>query len=325
MAQSKYVSTRETTNLARLARVILGPCTDVLRAVLANHFTPQALSHNVKTFLANYQRGKKPPITKNQQTLVNSGTFSNFDITLLYSLLRNICPITPHGNQWGNDPSPNDRSLSANIERIRLKRNEYGHISIHSIKNTDFKKTWQEISQVIQELDTYLGTTSTKYQDAVHEIETCSMDPEQTEKYIEQLLEMNKKLQNISAEVENIKTSVVPWNVKAMHNEDISKWKEDDNFFLETHNFPTMLEKVRNQSFVTFVGAPGAGKSATAHHIALKLQDEEGYDILPIRDIKEIETYCDPCNPQVFVIDDVLGVFGLDMVKLICYVRMKIE
>lgn len=205
MAQSKYVSTRETTNLARLARVILGPCTDVLRAVLAKHFTPQALSHNVKTFLANYQRGKKPPITKNQQTLVNSGTYSDFDITLLYSLLRNICPITPHGNQWGNDPSPNDRSLSANIERIRLKRNEYGHISIHSMKNTDFKKTWQEILQVVQELDTYLGTTTTKYQDAVHEIETCSMDPEQTEKYIEQLLEMNKKLQNISGSFLSIK------------------------------------------------------------------------------------------------------------------------
>lgn len=91
-------------------------------------------------------------------------------------------------------------------------------------------------------------------------------------------------------------------------------WQDEDKTFIETHNFPAMLEKVRNQPFVTFVGVPGSGKSATVHHIALILQ-KEGYDILPIRDISDIETFCDPQNPQVFVIDDVLGVFGLDLAK----------
>lgn len=51
-----------------------------------------------------------------------------------------------------------------------------------------------------------------------------------------------------------------------------------------------------------------------ARHISLTLQSE-GYAILPIRVIKDIETYSDPHNPQVFVIDDVLGVFGLDLTK----------
>lgn len=95
----------------------------------------------------------------------------------------------------------------------------------------------------------------------------------------------------------------------------ISKWKEDDNAFVETHNFQAMLKKVRNQPFVTFVGAPGSGKTATARHIALILQ-AEGYEILPIYEIAKIETFCDPNNPQVFLIDDVLGVFRLDMSML---------
>lgn len=81
---------------------------------------------------------------------------------------------------------------------------------------------------------------------------------------------------------------------------------------METHNFSAMVEKVNDQPYVMFVGAPGSGKTATARHIALKLQ-EEGYEILSINDIKDFETYYDPPNQQVFVIDDVLGKFNLDM------------
>jgi ABC-type dipeptide/oligopeptide/nickel transport system ATPase component len=75
------------------------------------------------------------------------------------------------------------------------------------------------------------------------------------------------------------------------------------------------MKKVKDQPYVTFVGVPGSGKSSTAHHIALKLQ-EEGYEVVPTKDVRKREDYCDPKNPQVFVIDDVVGVFGLKKTKL---------
>lgn len=78
---------------------------------------------------------------------------------------------------------------------------------------------------------------------------------------------------------------------------------------------------------MTFVGVPGSGKSATAYHIALKL-NKEGHEILPIKDISLIERFCDPINPQVFVIDDVLGIFGLDKTeykRAISYKKIFIE
>lgn len=93
---------------------------------------------------------------------------------------------------------------------------------------------------------------------------------------------------------------------------DILKWTEDDENFLETRNFSAMYKQVLSKPFVMFVGVPGSGKTATARHIALKLQKED-YDILSIKDIKDIETYCDTDKSQVFVIDDVLGKFSLDM------------
>lgn len=100
-----------------------------------------------------------------------------------------------------------------------------------------------------------------------------------------------------------------------MYERDISKWKEDDDIFFETHNFPEILDQVRKQSYVTFVGVPGSGKTATARHIALILQTE-GYEILPIIDKNKIEDYCNSVIPQVFVIVDVIGVFGLNEMEL---------
>lgn len=94
--------------------------------------------------------------------------------------------------------------------------------------------------------------------------------------------------------------------------EEVSSWKEEDGFFVESHNFQAMLDQVKDQSYVTFVGVPGSGKTATTRHIALILQ-RDGYEILPITDKNKIKDYCDPCSPQVFVIDDVLGVFGFDI------------
>ncbi|XP_062617403.1 uncharacterized protein LOC134279078 [Saccostrea cucullata] len=107
-----------------------------------------------------------------------------------------------------------------------------------------------------------------------------------------------------------------------LHNLDLKKWEEEDTFYQETHSFPSMMQKVRDQPYVIFVGVPGSGKSATARHIALKLKSEN-YQVLPINDIRKIEDYCDTNNPQVFVMEDALGVYGLQQSELNIILRYK--
>lgn len=93
------------------------------------------------------------------------------------------------------------------------------------------------------------------------------------------------------------------------------KWREEDKDFLETHNFNTIEQQVQEQKYVMFVGAPGSGKSATVRHIALKLQ-HNGSEVWTITDIRCIETYFNPSKPQVFIIENALGIFELDKSKL---------
>lgn len=83
-----------------------------------------------------------------------------------------------------------------------------------------------------------------------------------------------------------------------------------------------MFEKVRNQPYVIFVGVPGSGKTATARHIALKLQ-EDGYQILSIKDLKDVDKYCEKDKKRVFVIDDVLGILGFNINQLDLLFRYK--
>lgn len=197
MSQSKYLSTSDTTNFARVARLLLGPCTDVLRAVLMKEISPLDLESKVRLFVVNQQKNNKSKITKTQEQLVYGRDYSKFDISLLYFLLRNLCSIPPHKRQWGNDPLPSDMSVSANIESIRLIRNEYGHNSEFSISVNYFNDIWQEMFDIVKNLERHVGT-STDYQDAVIDLRTCPMDPEQSRKDVDQLNEMIKELQYIT-------------------------------------------------------------------------------------------------------------------------------
>lgn len=192
MILSKYVSTRETTNFARLAMIIFGPCTDVLRDVLMKEIKPADLTNKVKLFISNYPKNKKPPINTQQEQLVYAGDYSKFDITLLYMLLRNVSGIPPHSKKWGNAPNPPDISVSANIERIREIRNKYyGHATNCSLSPSDFKQICTTIHQIVKKLEDSLGT-SVVHQNELSNLRCCSLDPDIEKSYIERLLAVDR-------------------------------------------------------------------------------------------------------------------------------------
>lgn len=198
MADSKYQSTQETTNLARIVRVILGPCSDILRDVLEKEISAENLSSKVKLFIAGLPKKKKPPISKEQELLVYGEDYKKFDVSLLYILLRNMCSISPCTHQWGKEPNPGDRSLSANIERIRFIRNEYyGHFTHFLLPNEVFEQKWKKISQIIIELERDLGS-GTRYQESMAEIKICHMDPEKEKESIKKLLTVKTLQRDVS-------------------------------------------------------------------------------------------------------------------------------
>ena len=78
------------------------------------------------------------------------GKSTEFDITLLFKLFRNICSLTPPVTGWDNLPNSTDLSLEADLACIKFFRNEvYGHSINMEISDVEFVDLWREISEAL--------------------------------------------------------------------------------------------------------------------------------------------------------------------------------
>ena len=100
-------------------------------------------------------------------------------------------------------------------------------------------------------------------------------------------------------------------------------WKKEDKPFHEIHSFPKILDRVQSQPITTIIGGPGTGKKATARHLALRLQTDSEFEIVPVHDVSEIKQYGHPKCKQLFILDDVIGVFAFEYEKIINLERYK--
>jgi len=102
-------------------------------------------------------------------------------------LLRNICDLRPPANGWGNLPSEEDKSLEADIVRIKYFRNTvYALAGQASVNDATFNTHWQNIRAVLVRLG------GAKYEDAIDKLKTECMDPVIEEHYKELLQQWKK-------------------------------------------------------------------------------------------------------------------------------------
>ncbi|CAC5398076.1 unnamed protein product [Mytilus coruscus] len=87
----------------------------------------------------------------------------------------------------------------------------------------------------------------------------------------------------------------------------INDWKIDDNKFIVTKTTNEIYDRLQRDSCVLVVGRAGCHKSSIVRHIALKMQSEEQYDIIPIFTAGSIFELINQRRNQIFVVDDFCG------------------
>lgn len=98
--------------------------------------------------------------------------YSNFDVTLLYTLIRNLCPSLKPTRGWGTQPDNADIQIGDDIERLRLFRNNYyAHAESAAISDTEFQDVWSQLKSIINRMQSNLGCSSVDYEQELLKIE----------------------------------------------------------------------------------------------------------------------------------------------------------
>ena len=202
-------STKETTNYARLCRLLVDVGAQALRdrldaihapanlhEVLANNETVLQSLRKRKVINAT-QWGKLFPVFRSK---VSS---RDFDITLLIVLLRNLFKLHSPINGQDALPAATDLTLEAEIARIKYFRNSvYAHVEQASVDDVTFNAYWKDIR------DTLVRLGGIRYSAAIDNLETECMDPESEDHYKQVLSEWKKDEYNINDELKEIGTKM---------------------------------------------------------------------------------------------------------------------
>lgn len=168
---------KASDNYLRLCQLISIVCNDLFRDILSRYIKPADL----RSELDNNKQKLVKFLNKQQQDLIypatgnTSLTAKDFDITIIYILLRNICNIPSHRAGWGNRPAKGDKSIAAGIEIIRLTRNLIlGHSCSGMIEDPVFETHWKELRNVVVQIETQL-TGSGLYKRGVDFLHSCNL------------------------------------------------------------------------------------------------------------------------------------------------------
>lgn len=187
MASSKAVSDDDRTRFFRLISVIIEDLTTILQDLLRREIGPSQLFNRVK------QNSKN--LRPDQIVLISNAKtqgYKEFDITLLYTLLRNFCPnIQPPTQSWGmsNMPAQGETTEGDDIERIRLMRNKLlGHISEPTVTASKFQTEWRIISDICTRMQARLPNTH--YVQKIEEAKDRTIDSDMEKCYMEKIKEL---------------------------------------------------------------------------------------------------------------------------------------
>ena len=204
------LSNRETTNYARLFRLLVELGTHALRDTFDSIYAPATL-HAVlarnKTALQPLRSKKIINPThwgKLFPSIPSSVSSASFDITLLMVLLRNMAGLVAPATGWDVLPGPTDVSREADIARIKYFRNTvYAHAERALVDDATFKIHWQSIRESLERLG------GSQYRAAIDRLETECMDPEAEEHYIGLLEQWKKDEVNVKELLEGIGSKVM--------------------------------------------------------------------------------------------------------------------
>ncbi|KAK3744346.1 hypothetical protein QZH41_005261 [Actinostola sp. cb2023] len=275
MASSWAVETDENVYYTKLCRLIYDGGSTAVRSLFDGICPAASLAAKLNTWKPKLQKLKKPKgrilSTEQWDKLYpprSNPKSEDFDITLLFVLLRNICGLKPPAiTGWDALPSTGDITLEANLARIKHYRNTViAHSSKAEVGRVKFGIYWNEISAALRSLGLK--------QEDMNELKDSPLG---TKDYKKLLNDWYMDDQDIKVQLLDIKSDTA--EIKdTLHNLEIAQTKRDSpveklhdsNFTSEIRTRCESFSPSSRQWILDEVDAHVTGQHRTAHVMVIK-------------------------------------------------------
>ena len=180
-------------NFQRITRLLIAGGTQVLRGVFDSIHSPPTLPTvlNIPAVKAQLTGAR---LTTSQWDCLYPpsgicGKSSDFNITLLFCLLRQICDLPSPQLGWDELPSTADQTMSDDLARVKFYGNTvYAHVDgAMEISDDQFNDLWAEISEALVRLANHIsGEKGLEWQQAIAKLQSDPLTPED-EQNVEEL------------------------------------------------------------------------------------------------------------------------------------------
>ena len=157
--KDSFLSIERNESFFRLCKLLIGGGTEVMRMQFDQQIPPFELPkklQQMKSHLLNLKRVITPSMQKKLYPDDNIyGKSTDFDISLLMILMRNLCGLKPpkSTNNWEDMPLDYDLSSEADILRLKQYRNKlFAHVHSCHIETSEFKTISNEITTILVRL-----------------------------------------------------------------------------------------------------------------------------------------------------------------------------
>ncbi|CAC5424501.1 unnamed protein product [Mytilus coruscus] len=324
------------TNYARLGLATQNELPYILRKLLCIKEPPNLLeAHlNNNSYLSRNLKAYEWNIIRT----VRTNQYDEFDVPLMYKIIRNLNLVPSPTQGWDNQTPPlaTEITVGDDIERIRFIRNEIVHRGNTNVQDTELANYFSIFKDLASRLEVTLMLLNREFVSRIENVETCCIDNDAQQLYIRRLkalaenetqlaksvakvqkdlaclgLKITGNVSKLQEEMHELKIEqmeAIPKNIRDQISKDLEKWKNDDKKFVPTKASEYVFNRLKEENCVTVVGSPGVGKTAVTRHVALKMEGM-GYIVIPITVPTDIRDFYKPGQQTVFVIDDICGRF----------------
>jgi hypothetical protein len=181
--------TPDQQNFTRLAITCVDLIKLVLKDILQSQIKPEDL-YNAISSCPDLTSGRQRLRPEQQRICYQPSPFvpdySQFDTTLLYTLIRNLCPSLEPTLGWGRTPNHSAVQIGDDIERLRVFRNEaYAHCHSSLVSDTEFTSQWTDIENVIRRTQAWILSKGflIDYNQELRKIKDKDLDTEAMHQY----------------------------------------------------------------------------------------------------------------------------------------------